>query len=559
MIDCPHAARCSGCTRLAQPYDAQLADKSAFVAAALARYPELASLEVSPCAPADPVSRYRTRAKWVVDGGRVGLYARDADHEVVDVPGCVVVPTSFLAVADALRASLSAGDPAGATIRGLDVRGALDGGRERLLVTLVHDRGLRGAEQALGPLAARLAAVAGVVGVALAPRDPGSPRSFGVAPRLLRGLAVVPDEGHIAAFGSFVQAHRGQAERVATLVVEALRETGSRTALDLFGGAGPLGLALARAGADVELVEVVPSAAAAAEARARGEGLSLTARVLDAAALGPGEPARDLVVVDPPRRGLPPALREAVARIARRAIVYVSCDPATLARDLAHLARLGFAAEVARPVDMIPLTDAVEVVAVLRPAPPPPLAVLVDEGDLLVVDKPPHLTMRALEARVRALAPRAIPLAELPPQASGVAPFARSVLAAARLSRELGETRLLARVRGVPRAAGALERARGAVTLSYTRGPVQGGHATVELVAAPGARVDVLSALARIGHPILGDVHRGHAPSNAHFFASAGLDRAYLHATRLDVGARSIASALAPDLVSAGERAASAL
>lgn len=551
MIDCPHAALCTGCTRLSQPYDQQLADKAAVVVAALRRYAELEAIAVEPCAPATPNVRYRTRAKWVVDRGRVGLFARGSEHDVVDLPGCVVVPPGFAAVATALRARLADGGAAAAAVTGLDVRQALDRGREALLVTVVHDRALRDADAALAPLVEALARVPGVVGVARAPRDLRSPLAFGAPPRPLVGATRALDGGHLATFGAFVQAHRGQAAAIAAVAAGALTETGSRSVLELFGGAGALGLALARAGADVELVEVVEAAADAAAEVARSEGLSLRARAADATRLSEREPARDLVVVDPPRRGLSPRLRELVARLARRAVVYVSCDPATLARDLAHLARLGLSAALARPFDMIPQSDAVEVVVVLRPAPPPPPRLLHEDEEVLVVDKPPHLSMRALEARVAARSPRAVALGWLPPQASGVVVFARSVVAAARASSAIGDTTLAARVRGVPHARGVLARVDGRPALSFVRGAVDGGHAAIELGAAPRSRLDPLPALARIGHPALGDARHGHAPTNAHFFAAAGLDRAWLHAARVVVRGRAVESPLAPDLFGA--------
>ncbi len=547
MIDCPHAARCTGCTRLEQPYSEQLVDKRAALTSALSRYPELSLVSVGPCEPASPLVGYRARAKWVVEGGKVGLFARGDAHEVLDLPGCVVVPRGFVAVADALRAALASGMSGAGAVSALDVRGARDGGEERLLVTLVHDSRLREPDAALAPLAARLLEVPGVAGVARAPRDPRSPRALGGAPRPLLGATRAPDDGRLATFGGFAQAHRVQAARVADMVVAALGDTGSRTVLELFGGEGALGLSLARAGAEVELVELVGHAAQAAADVARRDGLPLTARAADAEILA-SLPPRDLVLVDPPRRGLTPGLREAVARAARRAIVVVSCEPSTLARDLAHLARLGFAARSALPVDMIPLSDSVEAVAVLLPAPPPPLRVLHEDDDLVVVDKPPHLSRAALEAAVRARFPRAVSLGAPPAEASGVAPFARSIVAAARARHALGEVTWTARVRGVPHARGVLTRRATAPTLSYTRGEIDAGHATITLVSREIGGADPLPALARIGHPALGDARHGHGATNARWFATAGLDRAWLHASRVAVGASIVESPLPADL-----------
>src|SRR5262249_44839998 len=95
----------------------------------------------------------------------------------------------------------------------------------------------------------------------------------------------------------------------------------------------------------------------------------------------------DFVVVNPPRRGLGPGVRRAIAQLAPRAVAYVSCDPDTLAPDLADLAWLGYRARALHPVDMIPLTDHVEVVALLEPCALPAPRVLFDDGDFCAIVK----------------------------------------------------------------------------------------------------------------------------------------------------------------------------
>mgnify|MGYP000965489350 CR=1 FL=1 len=80
------------------------------------------------------------------------------------------------------------------------------------------------------------------------------------------------------------------------------------------------------------------------------------------------------MVVNPPRRGLAPLVREQIVRLAPQAIAYVSCDPETLARDLDHLSRLGYHGAALQPLDMIPLTEEVETLAMLKPAPIPAIS-----------------------------------------------------------------------------------------------------------------------------------------------------------------------------------------
>src|SRR5262249_3549271 len=99
----------------------------------------------------------------------------------------------------------------------------------------------------------------------------------------------------------------------------------------------------------------------------------------------------DAVIVNPPRTGLPAALRSALADVAPRAIAYVSCEPRTLARDLSHLALLGYGAATIEPFDMLPLSASVECVALLTRSTAPQLNVLYEDDALLVIDKPPFL------------------------------------------------------------------------------------------------------------------------------------------------------------------------
>jgi 23S rRNA (uracil1939-C5)-methyltransferase len=153
---------------------------------------------------------------------------------------------------------------------------------------------------------------------------------------------------------------------------QVLEWTGGRpedTVWDLYCGAGALTLPLARTARRVIGVELVPEAIAAAERNARNNGIDnvdflggdIRERLLEL----PERPG--VVVMDPPREGVHADVLEAVAGAGPRRIVYVSCNPATLARDLALLSELGYRTEAVQPVDMFPHTPHVECVARLAP------------------------------------------------------------------------------------------------------------------------------------------------------------------------------------------------
>jgi len=561
-IDCPHAARCPGCPLIGEPLAGQLEAKAQRLRAALAPFPALREPQPAAVRAAETAVGYRTRAKLVVGAGpRLGLFARGAEHEVVDLPGCRVLAPALAGAAAALRRLLAAPPPecgavlrpeaGGGALRAVDLRELRDGDAAGVLLTLV----LR-APPAPEPCALEAACDAldrelpALRGIAVSHHDGRGPRLLGGPPRAVRGPDLHRDRLRpgapfaLVSAGSFAQAHRGQAGAIHAEVERALGPLDGRRALELYAGSASLGLALAAAGARVTAVESFAPAAAAAARAASEQGLAgIDARTGSAAAwlarlVAAGE-RFDVVVANPPRRGLEPRVREALAKLGADRVVYVSCEPATLARDLAHLARLGLRAERLVPFDMMPLTAEVECVAVLRRGPPPAPVVLFEDDSLLALDAAPF-------------APRtpagALPLQPLERGASGVCLFARSRAAATRFDRARSEHCYLVLVRGVARAAGRIAAAR------HRRLAVLAGHALLE-VRAEGSDAHALRRrLAAIGEPVLGDARHGHRPSNRHLFERFGLDRPFLHRASIEVAdsrtgrTLRVESPLAPDL-----------
>ncbi len=166
---------------------------------------------------------------------------------------------------------------------------------------------------------------------------------------------------------TFFQVNREQTERLYSLVREYAGLSGRETVLDLYCGAGTIGLCLADAAKRVIGVEVVPEAVADAKENAERNGIT-NAEFFCAdagkikALLEENNIRPDLVIVDPPRKGLRPEAIELLAGLAAPRIVYVSCDPATLARDLKLLVQDGYAVKEARAVDLFPRTSHVECV-----------------------------------------------------------------------------------------------------------------------------------------------------------------------------------------------------
>jgi 23S rRNA (uracil1939-C5)-methyltransferase len=303
----------------------------------------------------------------------------------------------------------------------------------------------------------------------------------------------------------------------------------------------------------VTTVETFAPAAQATEAAARAQGIDrLDARIGSAELWLPRLAAAgeryDAVVANPPRRGMTPRVRQALAELGAERVVYISCEPATLARDLAHLARLGLRTVRLAPFDLMPQTAEVECVAVLHRAAPARPSVLFEDEWLLAIDEPVFGSREFEEAP--ALRPER--------EASGVSLYARDSGTAARLRRARIAVRYLVLVRGVARARGRVGERGGPGR--HRRLAVLAGHALLEVRAEAGRPRSIRRQLAAIGEPVLGDERHGHAPSNRHLFERFGLDRPFLHLASIElVHPRSgrrlrVAAPLAPDLALVVER-----
>ena len=379
-VTCEHAQACGGCPIIALGYGEQLVLKRGKVVASLTRYPSLELVYTDPVAPAEPITSYRTRAKLIVaPGGKVGLFAKGGGHQVVDIPGCRVLSPAVLRVSERLRAMIlrdeasrgplapfeAAGPPSSESqrsgghgaLRAVDLREVREQGEHgpaRVLVTFVVQRGRGTDADVLAKAARELASEAPeVLAVAANFHEGEAPQILGSETVVLHGPAAARDRlgasVHLATFGSFVQAHRGQAARVHAILAEAL---GAARAKER---GRPLSRPRSlrrlrrhrprprRGRRQVHLVESFAPAVAHATEAAEEQGLPLTAEHADVATalrtIGQRGERFDAVVTNPPRSGMSATAREWLARLEPQIIAYVSCDPDTLARDLDHLAR----------------------------------------------------------------------------------------------------------------------------------------------------------------------------------------------------------------------------
>ncbi len=333
-------------------YDEQLRWKAAILAECLDRA-QVAWPSAVPVAPS-PEEGWRLRAGLHLaerDGALILGFESEGSHRIVATEGCRQVSKEFYACAQAAARALDSHSGLRARIRRVDLMESLDGQQRVALL------GGRFTAADIGPIRAALESV---------------PALGGVAVQLQRAVPVSGAQSVVMSMGeidfrvsaaSFFQPNRFLAQ---ALVTEVVRQLPSGTAvIDLFAGVGLFALHAARRARLVRAAEINPAAVRDARANVVTAGLSnVTVFHGDAAEVLTRWPSEgdEWVIVDPPRAGLDGRLAEALVARKPRGIVYVSCEPPTLARDLRLLTRRGYRIDSVRAFDMFPNTFHLETV-----------------------------------------------------------------------------------------------------------------------------------------------------------------------------------------------------
>lgn len=375
--ECPVYGRCGGCACMHMSYAAELEFKRRKVDDALRRVGGL-DIAVDGIIGSDAALGYRNKAVFAVGGGSEPVFGffRAGTHEVVPVEGCLLQSEAANACARAVTGWMRAnGVPAydeasgAGLIRHVFVRTSRAGGAVCCVVTA----------GGLGPrtdsLAAALrAACPGLTGVVLCVNKSRGNTVLAGSFYTLWGEAEMTDSlcGSVFSIApqAFYQVNPPQAERLYSRAVElALPELGG-TVFELYCGAGTISLSLARRAGRVVGAEIVPEAVENARENARRNGAENVEFICADAAEAAEHFRRsgespDVIVVDPPRKGMSAAAVRECAAMSPERIVYVSCDPATLARDAKLFKEYGYSPAAATAVDMFPRTSHVETVMLL--------------------------------------------------------------------------------------------------------------------------------------------------------------------------------------------------
>ena len=377
--DCPVSAQCGGCAFRTVDYAEELRFKQQRIDDAFQRIGHL-DLQVEGVLAAPDTVRYRNKAQYPVqlqDGRPVAGFYAYKSHRVVPTGDCLLQCTDFsagvaacLQWAEEHQISVYNEETGTGLLRHLYFRKGQATGQV-LACIVINGTDLPGGDALC---AALRAAVPGLVGVVLNSNTRRTNVILGDRDRVLWGKGELLDKlcGKTFAIGphAFYQVNHDQCERLYALAGDFAGLTGDQVLLDLYCGVGTIGLTLADRCRRLIGVEVVPQAVENARENARRNGIEnaefLCADAAGAATQLASQGVRpDVAIVDPPRKGCAPEVFAAIDKMGIERLVYVSCDPATLARDLALLATMGYTARRACGVDLFPRTPHVETVVML--------------------------------------------------------------------------------------------------------------------------------------------------------------------------------------------------
>ncbi len=370
---CPVYRQCGGCVYAHIDYQEEFYAKKQHVVDTLQRLGHCQTLPTPIEVPAPDVCHYRNKALYPLADGPVFGFYRQRSHEVVAVSRCAIQDPRADAAAQAVTQWMRE--------YGIRPYNQLQhNGLIRHVFARTGSRGCLLAVVANGPpsrtrtlVEALRAACPDVVGVVWVENEKRDNVVLQGKTKVLWGQGWLDEQlcgldFRVSVF-SFFQVNRTQAEALYALAVDFAQCGDNATVVDLFCGTGTLALCMAQGGAQAWGIDCVPEAIDDARANAERNGLPTQFLCADAAdglaQLTKQGIKPDVLVVDPPRKGLSEALIALLAHQRADRIVYVSCNPATLARDLAQLREHGYDLTKLAIVDLFPRTKHVETVVLM--------------------------------------------------------------------------------------------------------------------------------------------------------------------------------------------------
>ena len=377
---CPVYEACGGCQLQHLSYEAELEEKRKQVKAALERIGHLHDINIMPTIGSEHPLYYRNKMQFPVAGGKgklqIGCFALNT-HRVIDVTDCCIQKQKNNEIAAVVRAWMKQygilpydEDKGTGLIRHIMGRVGVHTGEIMVCLVTAQDNVPR-----LKELVKMLkAAIPGVKSVVQNVNRRNTNVILGDKTKLIAGEPTIKDKIGPLKFNisaqSFFQVNSEQAEKLYNTALDFAELTGKETVVDLYCGTGTITLFMARMAKRALGIEIVPSAIRDAKKNAVANHIENADFLLGDAAVEMPKLAEqglrpDVVILDPPRAGCEERVLAAIVKVKPERVVYVSCNPATLARDLAYLHERGFKIGKVQPCDMFSRTHHVETVVLL--------------------------------------------------------------------------------------------------------------------------------------------------------------------------------------------------
>ncbi|MBS0615664.1 MAG: 23S rRNA (uracil(1939)-C(5))-methyltransferase RlmD [Verrucomicrobia bacterium] len=352
---CPLFGKCGGCQLMHLSYPQQLLAKQTRVFDALTRIGKL-SVEVAPCLPSPQPLAYRNKIQLPVSPrGKLGLYAKDS-HNLVEIERCYIHCDLGEKVFQALQPLITT------DLRHVLIKTAVHTNQVLVILVTSSSQLLTSLGEQILKLVPEIKGI--VQNIQPDPTNTILSKNF----HLLAGQNYIEETLCGLTFkvspASFFQVNPPQAERLYQKALEFAALNGAETVLDAYCGVGTLTLLLAQKAGHVIGVEYASVAIEDAKENARRNNIhNVTFHAMAAEKLD--VPPLDVAVLNPPRKGCDKDFLLRLANLKPKRIIYISCDPATLARDLRILCDNGYRVEQVQPFDMFPQTAHVETVVCL--------------------------------------------------------------------------------------------------------------------------------------------------------------------------------------------------
>lgn len=379
--DCSIFPKCGGCAYRHVKYSAELQYKRQRVIDAIERIGGFRDLVVDDIVGADIPDNYRNKAQIPVgtdrDGNTVmGFYAVNS-HKIIPYDSCLLQPQIFNDVTDVIKKWIDKYKPipyneltSSGKLRHIYIRYGEKTG-ELMVCLVVNGKSINAEDKLVDMLKSEMPSLKSVV---INTNTDITNVILGKRCKTIYGNDYISDELCGLKFNisplSFYQVNRTQAEKLYSLAKNYANLTPDDVLMDIYCGTGTIGLSMADKCKELYGIEIIPEAIENAKQNARNNGIT-NACFICADAFDGAKQITDkgikpsVIVIDPPRKGCSTDLISLVVKLSPDRVVYVSCDPATLARDMRVFADSGYTPEKITPVDMFPRTSHVETVCLL--------------------------------------------------------------------------------------------------------------------------------------------------------------------------------------------------